>query len=330
MKKTLLLSFILLIAACGSDVPSPNSSQGQTSSPIALTPSTIPTTASTGISTTQPNVDIQSAKVTEILDGQQVFIRDRQAAVDDIAKLQEQVRTGESRAELLFNNEAIARLSKNSILTVGQCGAQLQRGSVLINGAVSACTSSMVAAVRGTTYLLEVDEQGNDQIQVLEGEIEVTRRDEPKAQPQVVKGGERFRVFRQQKRVELQKISQSEYETLLNSPLVKGHKRELPGREKVRTKFQQLFPNAKPVLERRNDLRGDAKKSEQKEDKKDRGKSEIRGRNNERVDELNSNSLERKKEDAEKFNQRDKYRDRGEDRPQKAGETRENEPRGKR
>ncbi|MEE3716644.1 hypothetical protein V2H45_07800 [Tumidithrix elongata RA019] len=271
MKKILLLSCILLTASCNSDVPSPNSSQGNTSSPIATiashsstTPSTTPSTSSSsaGMSTNTPNGNIQSAKVTEILDGQQVFIRDRQAAIDDIAKSQEQVRTGESRAELLFNNDAIARLSKNSLLTIGQCGAQLQRGSVLIDGAVPTCTSSMVAAVHGTTYILEADEQGNDQIQVLEGEVEVTRKDEPQAQIQVVRGGERFRVLRQQKRAELQKISQTEYETLLNSPLVKDHKRELPGREKMKAKFQQLFPNAKPVLERKKDLRNDLKHPE--------------------------------------------------------------------
>lgn len=258
MKKILLLVFISLLASCSNNDPSPNSQ-----SPVS--PTNI-TTITTSIATTQPNVDSQSAKVAEILDGDQVFIQDRKAAVNDVAKSQEQVRTGESRAEIEFSNNAIARISKNSVLTLGNsCGAQLQKGSVLINGAVNACTLTINTAVRGTTYLLEIDEAGDDRIQVLEGEVQISRKDDPKPQVQTVRSGERLRYFRAEKRSEIQKISQEEYETLVKSPIVKGYKRELPSRKKVKSKFHELFPNAKPVLE--NEEKKDLKKSEHLENK---------------------------------------------------------------
>jgi hypothetical protein len=274
MKKILLLIFISLLASCSNNESSPNLQISASPTNITASNTSQPSVdnqaakvANTSIATTQPNVDSQSAKVAEILDGDQVFIQERKAAVNDVVKFQERLRTGESIAEIEFSNNAIARMSKNSLLTLGNnCGAQLQKGSVLINGAVSVCTSSISAAVRGTTYLLEIDEDGNDQIQVLEGEVAVTRNNESTSQIQVVKSGERFRNFRKEKKAVLQKISSSEYETLMSSPLVNGYKRDLPSLGKVRVKFQELFPNAKPpVLERKNDLKNAPKKLERPE-----------------------------------------------------------------
>ncbi|ELS32428.1 MULTISPECIES: FecR domain-containing protein [Pseudanabaena] len=259
-----------------------SSSTSSPASSIVATPTASPAN--------QLNVDGQSAKVTEILDGDEVFIRDRKAAVNDVAKSQEQVRTGESRAEIEFNNNAIARLSKNSLLTVGKCGAQLQKGSVLINGAVSACTSSISAAVRGTTYLLEVDEQGNDQIQVLEGEVAVTRN-EPNPQVQLVRSGERLRNFRKDRRLELQKISQSEYERLLSSPAVKGFRRDLPSLGKVQAKFQALFPSAKLILDKKNNVKEDVKK--EIKNLEQRGKDEV----DKEIKKLEPRDLDRKELD---------------------------------
>jgi len=114
------------------------------------------------------------ATVQEILDGNQVFIQNQQAYVNDVASANQQVRTGNSRTALLFNTGAVARLSANSVLRIGQC-AQLSRGTILVNGAINACSSGITTGVRGTTYLLEVDESGNQQVKVLEGEVIVKR-----------------------------------------------------------------------------------------------------------------------------------------------------------
>ena len=118
------------------------------------------------------------ATVQEILDGNQVFIQNKQASLNDVAKQKQQVRTGNSRTALLFNTGAVARLSANSVLNIGQC-ARLKKGTILINGAVNACSSSITTGVRGTTYLLEVDESGNQQVTVLEGEVVVKRNATP-------------------------------------------------------------------------------------------------------------------------------------------------------
>lgn len=118
------------------------------------------------------------ATVQEILDGNQVFIQNQRASLNDVARQQQQVRTGNSRTALLFNTGAVARLSANSVLNIGQC-ARLTRGTILINGAVNACSSGITTGVRGTTYLLEVDESGNQQVKVLEGEVVVKRNATP-------------------------------------------------------------------------------------------------------------------------------------------------------
>ncbi len=118
------------------------------------------------------------AIVQEILDGNQVFIQNQQANLQDVARQPQQVRTGNSRTALLFSTGAVARLSANSVLKIGQC-AFLKRGTVLVNGAINACSSSITTGVRGTTYLLEIDESGNQQVKVLEGEVVVKRNATP-------------------------------------------------------------------------------------------------------------------------------------------------------
>ncbi|MFN3927233.1 MAG: hypothetical protein ACK4QL_07890, partial [Pseudanabaenaceae cyanobacterium] len=121
---------------------------------------------------------LSEAKIKEIIDGTEVFIQNQRAKVNDVAKLRQRVRTGEARAELNFNTGVIARLGRHSVLTVGQC-ARLQLGVMLVNGSINGCTSSIVAAVRGTTYVLEVDETGKQEIKVLEGEVTVRREAVP-------------------------------------------------------------------------------------------------------------------------------------------------------
>jgi hypothetical protein len=68
----------------------------------------------------------------------------------------------------------VARLSANSLLKIGQC-ANLRRGTILINGAMNACSAGITTGVRGTTYLLEIDDSGLQKVTVLEGEVVVTR-----------------------------------------------------------------------------------------------------------------------------------------------------------
>lgn len=124
------------------------------------------------------SAQVTQATVQEILDGNQVFIQNKQASLRDVARRQQQVRTGNSRTALLFNNGAVARLSKNAVLRIGDC-ARLSRGTILVNGAVNACSASITTGVRGTTYVLEINEAGNQEVKVLEGTVVVKRNAVP-------------------------------------------------------------------------------------------------------------------------------------------------------
>ncbi|MBW4463122.1 MAG: FecR domain-containing protein [Nodosilinea sp. WJT8-NPBG4] len=121
---------------------------------------------------------ISAATVTEILDSNQVYIQNRAAQVNSVVQQRQQVRTRDARASLRFNNGAVARLAHNSSLVVGQC-AQLTRGTLLVNGNLNGCSTSVVAGVRGTIYTIEVTETGETIVQVFEGEVVVERHANP-------------------------------------------------------------------------------------------------------------------------------------------------------
>lgn len=118
---------------------------------------------------------VDSATVTEVLDSDQVFIQNRQAAINSVAQRQQRVRTQAARTSLRFNNGAVARLAHNSSLMVGQC-AQLNRGTLLVNGTLNGCSTTTMAGVRGTLYTLEVTEEGETIVKVFEGEVLVGQR----------------------------------------------------------------------------------------------------------------------------------------------------------
>lgn len=121
---------------------------------------------------------ISAATVTEVLDSNQVYIQNRAAQVNSVAQQRQQVRTRDARASLRFNTGAVARLAHNSSLVIGQC-AQINRGTLLVNGNLNGCSTSTVAGVRGTIYTIEVTETGETIIQVFEGEVVVARNPEP-------------------------------------------------------------------------------------------------------------------------------------------------------
>ncbi|NER46321.1 MAG: FecR domain-containing protein [Symploca sp. SIO1A3] len=118
---------------------------------------------------------INQGKITEILDSSQVYINGKRTRVNAIARRGQRVSTRNARAELSFNTGGVGRLAHNSVLTIGQC-AHLRRGTLLVNGSVNGCTNSTVAGVRGTTYVLVVDENGQEEIKVLEGEVVLSKR----------------------------------------------------------------------------------------------------------------------------------------------------------
>lgn len=211
---------------------------------------------------------VNQATVIEILDGSQVYIQNQQARVNSVAQRQQRVHTAASRASLRFNTGAIARLSSNSSLTVGQC-AHVQQGTLLVNGALNGCTNTSVAGVRGTLYTVTVAEDGTDIIDVFEGTVEVSPRVEaettaatlPKAirrlaqgdldfstiaaghhpEPVTVSAGQRWSK-QPEADAAVEFLTSEDFEMLLLGPLVAGFVDELPGLDALQESFETLFP----------------------------------------------------------------------------------------
>ena len=110
-----------------------------------------------------------SATVRRIIDGREVYIDKQQAKVNQTADRGQQISTGSSRTELLFDKRAIGFLGQNSLITLGQECFRLNSGRVLVNGPQASCLGSKVLGVRGTTYVLSSTEDGGYDLAVLTG-----------------------------------------------------------------------------------------------------------------------------------------------------------------
>lgn len=137
---------------------------------------------------------INQAIIQEILDGDQVFIQEAQAKVEDKADFGQIVLTKESRAGMLFNNGAAGRIGSNSSVTVGQC-VEVQLGQILVSGPINGCIAGVTVTVEGTLYVLETTDGNTGDIKVLEGTVQVSSADGT-GEPVEVTEGEKVSVLR--------------------------------------------------------------------------------------------------------------------------------------
>lgn len=209
------------------------------------------------VSTPSTAQSITSGRVTEILDSDQVYIQEAIARVNDTASQGQRVRTGSARAQINFNTGAVARLASNSVLTIGQC-ANLQSGTLLVNGSINGCTPSTLAGVRGTTYLLSVDEAGRESIQVLEGEVTLSKQvaDDAAASPPespdvtsdvnresiTLTAGEKIQTTEGEEFGTVERMTANDFIEILLGELFDAFLTELPGMDQIRESFTQLFP----------------------------------------------------------------------------------------
>ena len=119
----------------------------------------------------------KTATIRRIVDGRQVYIDQQQARVNQTAGQGQQLSTGNSRTELLFDRRALGFLGRNSQIRLGQDCFQLSTGSVLINGPERACLGNKVLGVRGTTYVLTKQTDQTYELAMLTGEAELTDPD---------------------------------------------------------------------------------------------------------------------------------------------------------
>ena len=85
------------------------------------------------------------------IDGARLFIDKKPARIKQTADSGQELSTGKSRAELLFDRRALGFLGNNSLIKLGEECFRLDQGQVLINGPQSACLGSKVLGIRGTT-----------------------------------------------------------------------------------------------------------------------------------------------------------------------------------
>jgi hypothetical protein len=227
--------------------------------------SLIVTIALHGLPAAAQSRDITQATITEILQGNQVYIQNRLAQVRDLARSGEQVRTRQARVSLRFNTGAIGRLGTNAVLTVGSQCFQLQQGQILVNGAANGCTRSSVAGVRGTIYLLEVDDQQQERFTVLEGQVSLTRRvganfppgSRSAASPVLLAAGRRVTISDRGVVGQVQSLTRSEFDQVLGSAVFQDFRDPLPGINALRESYRQLYPGTVfPLDNNRDDQQG--------------------------------------------------------------------------
>lgn len=173
----------------------------------------------------------ETATVREILDGNELFINERQAKVNDRAVAPQEVNTLNSRAQLSFASGAAGRLNRFSELRLGTGCFLLAKGEVLVSGKQSGCTRSSRLSVRGTNYVLTVDDQGVSELSVLEGSVEVEplKDGQPTGQPTTtVNAGERLRLSAAGVVLTLLRLSSGDYSSILGGPLFEGFRAPLP------------------------------------------------------------------------------------------------------
>ena len=114
-----------------------------------------------------------NATIRRIIEGREVFIDRKTATVNDTADRGQELSTGRSRAEVLFDRRALGFLGSNSLIRLGEECFRLDQGQVLVNGPQNTCLGTKVLGIRGTTYVLSVRDDGNYELAVLSGEASV-------------------------------------------------------------------------------------------------------------------------------------------------------------
>lgn len=184
---------------------------------------------------------ISEATITEIVDGDQVFIEAIPAKVADVALLQQEVRTEESRVSLLFDNGAGGRLGQNSSVVVGQC-VEVQEGYLLVSGPADGCLSGFSIGVQGTIYVLGKDNtnpEENGNIKVLEGTLFVKKNETD--EPVEVTEGKKVSILANNTLGEVLNISAEEFRDILLGELFDGFQIPVTPEGALRSVCLRLF-----------------------------------------------------------------------------------------
>lgn len=193
-----------------------------------------------------PARSAERAVIQEILDGDQLFVDGQKARLNQQATAPDDVSTKASRGALAFPGGAVGRINRFSRMRLGQSCFLLESGQVLVSGKASGCTRSARLSVRGTNYLLEVDEQGESQLSVLEGTVEVEPLKDGTPTGTgftTVQAGQKLRLSAQGAILALLNLSSSDYEAILRGPLFDGFRLPLPNYSSLESYLRRYQPS---------------------------------------------------------------------------------------
>lgn len=193
-----------------------------------------------------PARSAERAVIQEILDGDQLFVDGRKARVNQQATAPDDVSTKASRGALAFRAGAVGRINRFSRMRLGQSCFLLESGQVLVSGKAAGCTRSARLSVRGTNYLLEVDEQGESQLSVLEGTVEVEPLKDgipTGSSPTTVQAGQKLRLSAQGVILAVLSLSSGDYDAILRGPLFDGFRLPLPNYGSLESYLRRYQPS---------------------------------------------------------------------------------------
>ncbi|MFM7313500.1 MAG: hypothetical protein ACKO0M_10090, partial [Cyanobium sp.] len=90
--------------------------------------------AAHGVWLTPPALASETATVVEILDGNELYIDQKQVKVKARASAPEIVSTRDSRGQLAFSGGAAGRLNRFSVLRLGSSCFLMEKGQILVSG----------------------------------------------------------------------------------------------------------------------------------------------------------------------------------------------------
>ncbi len=196
----------------------------------------------------------EAATVQEILDGREFYIDSQEARVKQRATAPQEISTRKSRGQIRFDTGAAGRVNRFSQLRLGSGCFLLKKGQILVSGPQSGCTRSSRLSVRGTNYLLEVRDDGEAELSVLEGavEIEPLRDGEPipadepgAAAPTRVEAGQRVTLSPTGVVLTILRLSSGDYSSILGGPLFRGFSVSLPGMGSLESYLRRAMPDVR-------------------------------------------------------------------------------------
>jgi len=191
------------------------------------------------------------ARVQEILDGNELYIDQQQAEVNQLSYRPALISTKQSRASLALSSGAQARINKNSQLRLGSTCARLIQGQMLISGKQTICVGSVQINVRGTHYIVEALDDGSTEVAVLDGQLTFTPSGTAKALPPGWREFAEREVLRfgpDGQLVSRRCMLAVDYRRYLASDLVQGFFFPLPQLQALVTTLKLNVPGATPLL----------------------------------------------------------------------------------